>query len=523
MTIRHVIIISIDNLRFDCVGYQPDKTYLLRDNVHSFLHTPVLDELGAQSVVFTQAISVAPYTTASHAAVLTGAYPPRHGVRAFFGNSMSTRVTSLSEILTQAGFQTILYTDTPFLFETVASHRGFKQVLPPDDNELFHKLKEMKNDRVFLFAHLFDLHGPFCYSDASPENEAYFEMMSSQYRMFGLDQSGISHNPYDLWNYLWRQALPLKGYAPYDRRFLFRLYLEGISKFDQGRFQKFLDGLNGVGLLQDALLVVLSDHGEGKSFHNEPLLFSHAGELFDEVIRVVLLMYCNGVLKPGRVDEQVSLVDVFPTIVNILQLNGTHVESSPGIDGVDLLSTTSVSAEHKQPRWVYSESWLGDDRYNPAASSTFSLYQRAVRSPQQKLVLFGAPEDLVNLNILDLPDEKFVGTLSRCVPLRDDPSKNKYIEQLRTGSRSKQSLLTEFMERQRESYGGWLLAYDLVADPCENDPQPVGLDYRDAWQHFSRLIPVFTDPADSSTVRPVIQASDDETVWRRLRDLGYVE
>ncbi len=69
---KHIILISIDNLRFDCVGYQPDKRELARHDVLKHLETPNLDRIAEKGVCFTSCISTNTYTTASHASLFTG-------------------------------------------------------------------------------------------------------------------------------------------------------------------------------------------------------------------------------------------------------------------------------------------------------------------------------------------------------------------------------------------------------------------------------------------------------------------
>lgn len=54
---KHIILISIDDLRFDCVGYQTDKRELQKYDVLQYLRTPTLDRIAEKSLCFTQSIS----------------------------------------------------------------------------------------------------------------------------------------------------------------------------------------------------------------------------------------------------------------------------------------------------------------------------------------------------------------------------------------------------------------------------------------------------------------------------------
>ncbi|NIS74048.1 MAG: sulfatase-like hydrolase/transferase, partial [Deltaproteobacteria bacterium] len=88
-----------DNLRYDCIGYQPDKQDLLKYDVLKYLETPTLDHIASESICFTSCISPGTYTTSVHASVLTGLYPPRHGVRSFYTTKLHRDISSLAEIL----------------------------------------------------------------------------------------------------------------------------------------------------------------------------------------------------------------------------------------------------------------------------------------------------------------------------------------------------------------------------------------------------------------------------------------
>ena len=105
---KNVVMISIDTLRYDCVGYQPDKRELIKHDVLKYLETPTLDSIAEKSLCFTQCISTSTYTTASHASIFTGLYPPGHGVRAFYDTKISDEVITVAEVLRKKGYRTIL-------------------------------------------------------------------------------------------------------------------------------------------------------------------------------------------------------------------------------------------------------------------------------------------------------------------------------------------------------------------------------------------------------------------------------
>ncbi len=113
----NLVVFSIDNLRYDCIGYQVDKRELEKHGVAGRLDTPNLDRLAGRSLCYTHCISTNTYTTASHASMFTGRYPPNHGVRAFYATKLH-EVGTLAEMLSSQGYRTILYTDAPELFDS---------------------------------------------------------------------------------------------------------------------------------------------------------------------------------------------------------------------------------------------------------------------------------------------------------------------------------------------------------------------------------------------------------------------
>ena len=77
-----VLLVTLDTTRFDAVG----------------AHTPVLAELARESLVFENAHTVAPLTLPAHASLLTGLYPPRHGIRDNGHRPLPSSARTLAEV-----------------------------------------------------------------------------------------------------------------------------------------------------------------------------------------------------------------------------------------------------------------------------------------------------------------------------------------------------------------------------------------------------------------------------------------
>lgn len=111
-----------------------------------------------------------------------------------------------------------------------------------------------------------------------------------------------------------------------DVRHLVDLYVAGIRQVDE-EIGRLLDDLEARGLDKTTLVIVTSDHGEEFLEHGGVL---HGRTLYEELLRVPLVMRGPGVPEGVRVEEPVSLVDIEPTILSLL-----GAAPSP-TDGVDL-------------------------------------------------------------------------------------------------------------------------------------------------------------------------------------------
>jgi arylsulfatase A-like enzyme len=110
-----------------------------------------------------------------------------------------------------------------------------------------------------------------------------------------------------------------------------------------------LEALRGRGLLDNTLIVVLSDHGEGLGFHNH---VGHIHQVYDTLLRVPLVMSWPGVVPPGkRVADVVSLVDVFPTVAELLGVDGPVPASgrslAPLLRGEAMLPRAVLAATYR--------------------------------------------------------------------------------------------------------------------------------------------------------------------------------
>lgn len=333
---RRVVLISIDNLRADCVGANPRRAALSPFRIRERPKTPHLDRLIAESTYFPTCFTGAPYTTASHATILTGLYPPRHGIREYFRTPLSDTALTLFQRFNSAGWRTVLATDFPALLGPVLGFtRGVDEFIEEQDDAVLAALATDNELPVFCMWHFGTVHNPFGLTSVAYDGEHFETATRCVASLAGvrpphaLQQEWMERRRDDEERLLrqWYFASTDKLYE--ERRYdeLMSLYVEGIAAFDAGRFKRVLDGLARIGFFDDSLLVVTADHGEEYSDR----AFAHFNGLCDGIVSVPLLMRGPGVPSARRIDELCRSVDIAPTILDLAGLPG-----DVGLDGISL-------------------------------------------------------------------------------------------------------------------------------------------------------------------------------------------
>jgi arylsulfatase A-like enzyme/Flp pilus assembly protein TadD len=331
---RSLVLITVDTLRADRVGAYGWKA----------ARTPAMDGVAARGVLFQRAFAPAPITLTSHASLLTGLYPPGHGSR---HNGMRVRgdVTTLATVLREQGWATGAFVGAFPLDRRFGLDRGFEHYgdrMPrTSDGRLLNErsgrvvadealdwLNGTGDRRFFLWVHLFEPHAPY-------EPDA--------------------------------ARGPNGGTLPPGLR-----YDDEIARADV-EIGRLLAGLGA--RLSSALVVVAGDHGEAFGEHGE---ITHSIFLYDTTLRVPLIMAGPGMgAGPSAPKSDVSLVDVFPTVLDALGLPPRDV------DGVSLLPL--VRGEAISARDLYAETFA------PLLDFGWSSL-RSVRSGPWKYVAAPSPE-----------------------------------------------------------------------------------------------------------------------------------
>ncbi|MGH9459576.1 MAG: sulfatase [Vicinamibacteria bacterium] len=314
------ILVSLDTTRADhlgAYGYERDTT-------------PFLDELAQRAFVFNQAIANSHNTLVSHASLLTGLSPLAHGARPLDGGrAIAPAYQTLAEDLASHGYRTAAFLahadwlSVRFGFDQgfgnfASKYRSAERVLRQAKRWLSRQTFESP---YFLFIHLYDVHSDWLgepYNAPEPFREKFSTAAFNLKGMRGSD-------------YLGEVNRGKIGITPVEVELLRDQYDEGLAFVDH-RLKLFFDSLSGE-MLKNTWIIILADHGEGFMEHGKLL---HAS-LHDEIVRVPLLVVpplAGDDLRqtPVRVEEQVRLIDLRPTVLSLARL-----PRPTDIEGVDLV------------------------------------------------------------------------------------------------------------------------------------------------------------------------------------------
>ncbi len=294
-TPRNLLLISLDTLRADHLGAwgYPRNT------------SPRLDELAARSVVFRRAVAQAGSTIPSHGSLFTSQYP---AAVTNVAEGLSAAAETLAEVLQRQGFATWGFVDGANVRAEFGFAQGFDHY--EDDRvgvrRLINRAKRWIRGhpapRFFLFLHTYDIHTP--YKAARP----YVALFGDP------DYRGGFRPDTRYFRAAEKRAEPM---GKRERDEVIARYDAGIRSTDQ-QVGHFLDWLGRRGLLEDTLVVVVSDHGEEFLEHGR---FGHQQLYLDPNLRVPLLFH-HPSLRPRTIDQTVELTNVAPTVLEMLGVSG---------------------------------------------------------------------------------------------------------------------------------------------------------------------------------------------------------
>jgi choline-sulfatase len=304
----NLLLVTIDTLRADHVGAYG----------YGLASTPVLDALARRGARFEHAESAVPLTGPSHSTILTGLYPPGHGVRDNVNFVLEPGHPTLATRLKRLGYRTAAFVGA----YPVAASLGFAQGFD-DFEEGFHV-------------------SPVPGQGAErPGNEVADSAIAW---LAKVDRA----RPFFLWMHLYDPHAPYKPPPPYSERFRERPY-DGEIAFADAQIGRVLQALGSGGRDKSTLVIAVADHGESLGEHGEA---THAVLIYEATLRIPFIVAGPGVPGGRVVHERVATVDIVPTALGLLGL-----PPPPGLPGRDLRPALAGERLHGEP--VYSESLFG--------------------------------------------------------------------------------------------------------------------------------------------------------------------
>ena len=299
--------------------------------------TPGLDQLAGEGAYFTEAIAIAPLTLPSHASIMTGLYPPRHGVRDDDGFKLPDGPTTLAEHLRSQGYRTAAAIGSRLLAKESGLAQGFESYAEPQRtprtapfviDDAIAAINRMKGGPFFLWVQLDDPHAPY----APPP---------------GL-QARFARFPYD-----------------------------GEIAWMDVHLKRLFDFLRSEQLMDRTVVLATADEGESLGEHGEE---THGLFLYDSTLKVPMILRYPPLIAAGtKFEGLVSGVDVAPTALELMGL-----PAMPDAQG-ESCAARLAGRDATQRDAVYAESLLGQRAYA-------WLGLRALRTPLEKFVEGSEPE-----------------------------------------------------------------------------------------------------------------------------------
>jgi len=339
---KNVILISIDSLRSDHCGYYGyDKPT-----------TPMMDQFAAdpKSVVFEQSYAASPWTSPSHASMLTGLYPQVHGVEKI-ESALNSNVPTIASVMSENGYRTFGVVCAPYLSERFGLNRGFENydtsLTYPNPgvtrnsklafkvtNRALEYVDQAEGKPFFLFLHYWDVHHPYNPADK------YLEIFDSKPYDGPMDGYRIR-----------RRADITPEMAPRDLEHLIALY-DGEIRYTDKAIGKLIEQLKERGVYDDTMIIITADHGDEFLDHGGK---AHMATCYNEVVKVPLVIRMPWAKpKSPKMGQPVNHVDLFPTIMGAMEIP----DAPEGLDGVSLAASIA-KGEPIAPRDVLSRTAIG--------------------------------------------------------------------------------------------------------------------------------------------------------------------
>ncbi|MDQ3951973.1 MAG: sulfatase [Actinomycetota bacterium] len=345
MNAPNVLLLAIDSLRADAV-------------FGNRVPTPRIDAFAAKGAAFTQCVSTTTSTTPSFSSILTGCYPPKHGVRGLQGYRLSETVTTMAEAFAGAGYHTHAEVTGPLLpqtgvlrgFEDARHRQGYKQPFFGWRDEVVERMHSYVDPWLMLL-HIWEVHRPY---RAPPDFTKRWDKAGYEAAVAATDEwlapvyEAAGENTIVVITGDHGEDYPD---TPLEQKVI-RAARKARAKLALGKWFPYAD----------------------KKI--QALAVGHGFALFEHLVRVPLIVSGPGV-PAVRASEQVRHVDLFPTLADLC-----GVPIPAGIDGRSLRPLIEGGSLSPEPAYMEAVGVkLEGNRISGARTQDFKLLRRGDAKP----------------------------------------------------------------------------------------------------------------------------------------------
>jgi choline-sulfatase len=284
---RDVLIVTIDTWRHDAAGFSGSGK----------VATPALDRLAAAGRVFDFAHAHAVVTLPSHTSILTGRFPHEHGIHDNAGYRLDASIPTVASILRAHGWATAAFVSAFPLDRRYGLDHGFD--------------------------HYDDEYDGFAPQSFTPPERPGEETVRRALEWWDTHRG----KPRLMWVHLFTPHYPYDPGPPWNTDYAAAPYYGDVARSDAQLtplIERVLDGPDG-----DTLVIVTSDHGEALGEHGER---THGMFAYEATLKVPLVLFAKGAVKPSRDERSARHVDILPTVLEL-----TGVAPPEGLPGRSLI------------------------------------------------------------------------------------------------------------------------------------------------------------------------------------------
>ncbi len=349
----NVVLITLDTTRSDflsCYGSE-------------LVQTPHIDSVAHHGVLFTRAHTTVPLTLPAHSSIMTGLYPPGHGVRNNGSYRLSDSIPSMAGVATAEGYSTCAVIGAFVLHSQFGIGNGFQIY---DDN-----------------------------ISGEGESQPGFEYLERTADV--VTDAAISHvremgsSPYLLWVHYFDPHSPYQPPEPYAGRYPTDPYGGEIAYVDAciGRLLGELNKLSGG--KRSTITIIVGDHGEDLGDHGE---MTHGAFLYESTTHVPFIISCPEKIPRGyRCEAPVSIVDVFPTVLDLLGIDTGKLT----IQGKSLTGIIGAGKPDQRPLYLETRFPFESMGWSPLEGVMLGDW-KYIRAPTEELYnVRDDPEERTNL------------------------------------------------------------------------------------------------------------------------------